>query len=149
MVDYALRGHLLLGEIDSIVCRKRTPSQSKSNDRRTKAQNARSRDVTRTIPPRTGVKILGGQSQDDEIYDRHGDPRVPLIRVHVSVPDETRHERQNGDDYDRGRTGNPRLIPFANCPESQSAGDAIDRAPSDARDYVQDNRDAVWEVEGE
>ena len=69
--------------------------------------------------------------------------------MHISVPDETRHERQNGDDYDRGRARDACLIPLANRSKSQSAGDAIDRAPSDARDYVQDNRDTVWEVEGE
>ena len=69
--------------------------------------------------------------------------------MHISVPNETRHKRQNGDDYNRGRAGDPRLIAFAHRSESQSAGDTIDCAPSNARDRVQDDWETIWEVEGE
>ena len=69
--------------------------------------------------------------------------------MHVSIPNETRHKRQDGDDHNRGCAGDPRFIPFAHRSERQSAGDGIDRVPPDARDHVQDDWDAVWEVEGE
>jgi len=69
--------------------------------------------------------------------------------VHISVPNETRHKGQNGDDYNRGRARDPRLIAFAHRSESKSAGDAVDRTPSDARDRVQNDWEAIWEVEGE
>ena len=67
----------------------------------------------------------------------------------VSVPNETRHERQDSDDHNRGRTRDPRLVAFAHCPEGQSACDAVNRAPSNARDRVQNDWDAVREVERE
>lgn len=41
------------------------------------------------------------------------------------------------------------MIALAHCSESQSAGDAIDRAPSNTRDRVQDDWEAIWEVERE
>jgi hypothetical protein len=69
--------------------------------------------------------------------------------VHISVPNKTGHERQNGDNYDRGRAGDPGLIAFAHRSESQSAGDTIDCAPSNTRDRVQNDWKAIWEVEGE
>ena len=69
--------------------------------------------------------------------------------MHISVSNETRHNGQNGDDHDRGCTWDSSLIAFAHRSESQSAGDAIDRTPSDTGDRVQDNWEAVWEEEGE
>ena len=69
--------------------------------------------------------------------------------MHVSVPNETRYKRKKGDDHNRGRAGDSCLIPLAHRSESQSAGDAIDRTPSNARDRVQDDWEAVREVEGE
>ena len=69
--------------------------------------------------------------------------------MHVSVPDKAGHERQNGNYDDRGGAGNPRLIAFAHRSESQSTGDTIDCAPADARDRVENDWEAIWEVERE
>ena len=69
--------------------------------------------------------------------------------MYISVPNKTGHERQNGNDYDGGRAGDPRLIAFAHRSESQSTGDTIDCTPSDTRDRVQNDWYAIWEVEGE
>ena len=126
--------HSLFGEVDGVIRCEGAPTQPKSDDCGAKAQNARSRDIGWSIPPGTGIEILGSQPQDDEEYDCHGDPRVSLVRVHISVPDKTGHEGQNSNDYDRGRAGDPRLIAFAHRSESQSTGDAIYRTPPDARD---------------
>ena len=141
--------HSLFREVYGIIRCERTPPQRKSSDGGSKAQNARSRDVGRSISPRTGIEIFGRKSQDDEEYDYHGDPRISLVRMDISVPNETGHERQNRDDYDRGRAGDPRLVAFAHRSESQSTGDTIDRAPSHAGDRVQNDWEAIWEVEGE
>ena len=69
--------------------------------------------------------------------------------MHVSVPDKTGHEGQNGDNHNRSCAGDPRLIAFAHRSESQSASDTIDRAPTNARNRVQNDWEAVWEIEGE
>ena len=66
--------HSLFREVDGVICCERTPPQPESDDRRSKAQNARGRDVCRSVPPSTGIEIFGRKPQDDEEYDRHGDP---------------------------------------------------------------------------
>ena len=124
--------HSLFREINGVVRCKGTPSQPKSNDRRAEAQDTCSRDIAWSIPPRTRIEIFSGQSQDDQKYNRHGDPRVPLVRMYISVPDKTGHESQNCNNNDGCRAGDPGLVAFAHRSESQSTGDAIDRAPSNA-----------------
>lgn len=69
--------------------------------------------------------------------------------MHVFVPDKTGHKGQNGDNYNRSRAGDPGLIVLAHRSESQSASDTVDRTPSNARDHVQNDREAIWKVEGE
>ena len=149
IVDYVFRQHSLFRKIDSIICRERTPPQLSPHDRGTETQNAGGGDVCRSIPPRTECEILGRQSQDDEEYNSHGDPRVSLVRVHIFVSNETGDERQDGEDWNRSRAGNPRLISFADRSEGQSASDTVDRTPSNTRDRVQDDQKATRKVEGE
>jgi len=57
--------------------------------------------------------------------------------MHIFVPDKTGHEGQNGDNYNRSRAGDPELIALAHRSESQTTGNAIDRAPSNAHDRIQ------------
>ena len=69
--------------------------------------------------------------------------------MHISVPNKTGHERQDGNDYDRRRAGDPRLVAFTHRSEGQSTGDTVYCAPSNTRDRVQNDWKAIREVEGE
>ena len=69
--------------------------------------------------------------------------------MHVFVPNKARHEGQNSDDYNCSRAGDLWLITLAHRSESQSAGNTIDSAPSNACDRVQNDWEAIWEVKGE
>ena len=69
--------------------------------------------------------------------------------MYVLVPDETGDECQNGNDYDRRRARDPRLIAFADRSESQSASDTVDRTPPHTCDRIQNYYEAIRKVEGE